>query len=236
MSRDLTGVRFGELVVLERAGVDDSGHRRWLCGCDCGRLAVRGGTHLIRAKREGRRSCCARCLNRLRDDMRGEVRDDLRLQFFEQWQETGSLWSPFQEDRLAAGIMSDLEDAFGDRREAPWIRPERVRVDPSWPYSRADVRASLERLAYRRRQDRYRKRRKADEERLRRERVERWERGRALILERRRAGLNALLTSENIADYSDADRAAIAEAMSHIARAEAGLRRMLDEEQGRRRA
>jgi hypothetical protein len=235
MSRDLIGVRFGELVVLERAGVDDSGHRRYLCGCDCGRLAVRGGAHLIRAKREGRRSCCARCLSRLRDGMRGEMRDDLRLQFFEQWQDTGSLWSPFQEDRLSAGIMSELEAAFGDRREAS-IRERDCNLDPSWPYSRADVRASLERLAYERRRDRDRKRRKANEERERRERVERWQRGRALILERRRAGLDALLTSPNLADYSDADRAAIAEAMSHVARAEAGLRRMLDEEQGRRRA
>ena len=33
---DLTGRRFGRLVVIERAKKNKSGHRRWLCRCDCG--------------------------------------------------------------------------------------------------------------------------------------------------------------------------------------------------------
>ena len=37
---DLTGQRFGRLVVLDRAGVNTSGKLRWRCQCDCGALAL----------------------------------------------------------------------------------------------------------------------------------------------------------------------------------------------------
>lgn len=33
---DLTGQRFGRLVVIERVGVAKSGHALWACICDCG--------------------------------------------------------------------------------------------------------------------------------------------------------------------------------------------------------
>ena len=34
--RNITGKRFGKLVVLKRGENDKSGHTRWLCQCDCG--------------------------------------------------------------------------------------------------------------------------------------------------------------------------------------------------------
>lgn len=33
---DLTGQRFGRLVVKERAENDKTHHTRWVCVCDCG--------------------------------------------------------------------------------------------------------------------------------------------------------------------------------------------------------
>ena len=33
---DLTGQRFGRLIVTEYAGKAKNGHSRWLCKCDCG--------------------------------------------------------------------------------------------------------------------------------------------------------------------------------------------------------
>lgn len=43
MRLDLTGHRFGRLVVLARAGRDRHGSMRWRCKCDCGReITVRG--------------------------------------------------------------------------------------------------------------------------------------------------------------------------------------------------
>lgn len=35
-TRDLLGMRFGRLVVVEKRGLTPAGKRRWLCHCDCG--------------------------------------------------------------------------------------------------------------------------------------------------------------------------------------------------------
>lgn len=43
---DLTGMRFGKLVVIERVEDDHNRNRRWLCQCDCGNQKVIGGRHL----------------------------------------------------------------------------------------------------------------------------------------------------------------------------------------------
>lgn len=49
MSRknDLTGQRFGKLVVLEDVGRSKQGRVLWRCKCDCGKETVVGGTSLI---------------------------------------------------------------------------------------------------------------------------------------------------------------------------------------------
>lgn len=43
---DLTGQRFGRLVVLGRAGSDNAGHPKWLCRCDCGNTVIARGAYL----------------------------------------------------------------------------------------------------------------------------------------------------------------------------------------------
>ena len=43
---DLTGQRFGRLVVLERAENAKDKHPQWLCKCDCGNTKVVKGSHL----------------------------------------------------------------------------------------------------------------------------------------------------------------------------------------------
>lgn len=43
---DLTGKRFGKLVVLSHADVNKSKHHRWNCLCDCGNEKVVEGQHL----------------------------------------------------------------------------------------------------------------------------------------------------------------------------------------------
>ena len=51
---DLTGQRFGRLVVLEYAKIQTGRNPKWLCRCDCGRLKEVAG----RGLREGHvRSC-----------------------------------------------------------------------------------------------------------------------------------------------------------------------------------
>lgn len=51
---DLTGRRFGKLVVLERAGSAADGHAAWRCRCDCGNETVVTGAHL----RKGETTSC----------------------------------------------------------------------------------------------------------------------------------------------------------------------------------
>jgi hypothetical protein len=56
---NITDLRFGRLVVLERAGQVDSGKATWLCQCDCGNQTVVMGKYL----RKGRTRSCG-CLRR----------------------------------------------------------------------------------------------------------------------------------------------------------------------------
>jgi hypothetical protein len=46
---DLTGKRFGMLLVLERAG-SKNGHAAWLCKCDCGKEKVNRSGDLVNGK------------------------------------------------------------------------------------------------------------------------------------------------------------------------------------------
>lgn len=52
--KDLTGQRFGRLVVLRRVDNDSHGNLRWLCECDCGNQKIVGGRHLT----SGRTKSC----------------------------------------------------------------------------------------------------------------------------------------------------------------------------------
>jgi len=47
---DLVGKKFGYLMVIEEADVTPAGHLKFKCKCDCGNIAVRTGTSIIRSK------------------------------------------------------------------------------------------------------------------------------------------------------------------------------------------
>ena len=53
---DLTGQRFGKLLVIKRAKNNKSKNSRWECLCDCGNFSTVDGGNLIRKK--GRTSSC----------------------------------------------------------------------------------------------------------------------------------------------------------------------------------
>lgn len=40
MPKDLTGKRFGLLLVIGQAGKNKHGQPKWLCQCDCGKTKV----------------------------------------------------------------------------------------------------------------------------------------------------------------------------------------------------
>ena len=56
--KDLTGIKFGRLTVIERIGTNDRGEATWLCKCDCGKSKITYGSNL----RKGRTKSCG-CLN-----------------------------------------------------------------------------------------------------------------------------------------------------------------------------
>jgi len=57
--KDLEGLRFGTLVVLELAGRSaGKGQIYWLCRCDCGRESFLRGSYLLRAPKT---VSCSRC-------------------------------------------------------------------------------------------------------------------------------------------------------------------------------
>ncbi len=55
---DLTGQRFGEWLVLERAGKASSGNHKWLCKCSCGNIKEVDGNTL----RSGKSTKCRHCI------------------------------------------------------------------------------------------------------------------------------------------------------------------------------
>ena len=46
--KDLTGQRFGRLVVIERSGSNNQKRATWKCCCDCGRVTVVTSSNLLR--------------------------------------------------------------------------------------------------------------------------------------------------------------------------------------------
>jgi hypothetical protein len=64
MSRfiDITGQRFGRLVVMERIGIDKHNNMTWLCVCDCGQYIKPAGSTL----RNGKAKSCG-CSRRIPD-------------------------------------------------------------------------------------------------------------------------------------------------------------------------
>ena len=58
-ANDLTGMRFGRLIAINRNGVDKNGHVLWLCQCDCSNTTMAQGSRLLL----GRTQSCG-CLSR----------------------------------------------------------------------------------------------------------------------------------------------------------------------------
>lgn len=60
--KDLTGLKFGKLRVLERAGYDNHKKILWRCACDCGNFTVTHGRDLV----NGHCKSCGCALNERR--------------------------------------------------------------------------------------------------------------------------------------------------------------------------
>jgi len=75
---DLTGQRFGQLVVIERAGANSGGNATWWCQCDCGNTTRTVGTDL----RQGDSKTCGCAAAQRMHQRHEERRTDLTGQRF----------------------------------------------------------------------------------------------------------------------------------------------------------
>ena len=61
--RDITGLSFGKLTVIKRAGTSKQGEALWLCKCECGNTTITKGSSL----RNGTTKSCG-CFRFLRGE------------------------------------------------------------------------------------------------------------------------------------------------------------------------
>lgn len=114
---DLTGQRFGRLVVLERAQNEPNGSSRWRCLCDCGRVAVRNGSSMRKAHKSGASCMCKVCRQAIFVSFVRKCLGESRL--LRLYERTGSIWSELDIKRLAESVRQGLENAghHGPREE-----------------------------------------------------------------------------------------------------------------------
>ena len=75
---DLTGQKFGKLLVLNFSGREKFGQARWFCQCDCGRTHTVRGSHLA----EGRIQSCGCMQGNL---THGHTRSDTHTPVYSSW-------------------------------------------------------------------------------------------------------------------------------------------------------
>lgn len=56
-SKDLTGMRFGKLAVVEKTKINNHGEAHWLCLCDCGNTHIATSYNLTHGKTTQCRKC-----------------------------------------------------------------------------------------------------------------------------------------------------------------------------------
>lgn len=69
---DLTGQRYGNLLVVKRVENGAGGYSRWLCKCDCGNYRILAQSQF---KNKGTKFYCLRCIkpNRIKATIKGKV-------------------------------------------------------------------------------------------------------------------------------------------------------------------
>lgn len=82
-TEDLTGRRFGSLVVLGRGGTYSSGNIYWRCLCDCGNYTNTAGTSL----KTGRSVSCGRCSASKRATERNFKHGGFGTRLYEIWRQ-----------------------------------------------------------------------------------------------------------------------------------------------------
>lgn len=112
--KDLTGKRFGRLVVIQREGKVKNGNVTWLCRCDCGKMKVVDGYCL----RTGQTLSCG-CLRR--EHAKQAIRNNPEtMKYMGNWHVLEKTWHPTTED-LRANNKSGVTGVSYDQTQNRWV-------------------------------------------------------------------------------------------------------------------
>lgn len=122
----MIGERFGELVAVAElpiAARTKLGNRNWLLRCDCGGEAIRTTSQLNDGAKRGFVPSCRECLVELRGGKREAKRDGHRDYFARLWEEQGSLYDYWHDERMCDEIRDALVAEFGEPVDESLILP-----------------------------------------------------------------------------------------------------------------
>ncbi len=144
LKRELTGLRFGKLRVVARAGSSDAGSPMWRCRCDCGKITVVTGGGLNGGKTQSC-GCLRGDFNRLERTTHGMSGTPLYRVWCGMRNRCHNEKQPHYERYGGRGIYvcQEWRDSFerfyadmGDRPIGPTGKPYTIeRIDNDGPYS-----------------------------------------------------------------------------------------------------
>ncbi len=140
--KDMTGIKFGRLTVIEDAGKEPQGQMKWLCKCDCGNYSIVTGRNL---RRNHTTSCGCYMLERI--TKHGHNRPNQRTPEYTTWhsmmQRCCNKKSQAYKTYGAKGIKvckrwKDFKNFYADMGD----RPSQQHSLDRWPNKKGDYKPS----------------------------------------------------------------------------------------------
>lgn len=78
--KDLSGQRFGKLIVVQRVGSSKNKHATWLCQCDCGKTTIVDSSSLI----SGNTKSCG-CIISNGENIIANILDSMKIEYKQQY-------------------------------------------------------------------------------------------------------------------------------------------------------
>lgn len=104
-TKDLTGIKFGRLTVIERHGSDKYGNSLWLCLCECGNETIVRGTSL----RNGRTTSCG-CYKKEKTKEQWKNKDFRQMQSDKMRETSKKLWENEEFRQMQIDKMKRLNE------------------------------------------------------------------------------------------------------------------------------
>ena len=130
--KDISGQRFGNLTVLERADYNNrSNAYRWKCICDCGAIVYRTAKSLQYSSDSGRIAACSKCSKRIRGYVEGTFIPRITNETVQRnntsgvrgvyYDKSSGMWRSeirFQKKHIMLGRFRNFDEAVAIRKRA----------------------------------------------------------------------------------------------------------------------